>query len=44
MGSKGSKPAIKSSALINQQQEIIKQLQIQNQQLMMVLRGVAKQL
>ena len=47
MGCEGSKqisPVIQSNTLIDQQQVIIKQLQIQNQQLMMVLRGVAKQL
>ena len=43
-GSKQTSPVIQSHTLINQQQEIIQQLQIQNQQLMMVLGGVAKQL
>ena len=43
-GSKQTSPVIQSHTLINQQQEIIQQLQIQNQQLMMVLGSVAKQL
>ena len=43
-GSKQTSPVIQSQTMINQQQQIIEQLKIQNQQLLLVLGGVAKQL